>query len=71
MVDLLDLHQEFYRGDGFILDPLLKFLCPVIGEERVNNDKRNAHNADGQGGEVEEYLAANRHTFSKKKRSDI
>lgn len=64
MVDLLDLHQEFYRRDGFILDPLLELLRSVIGEERVNNDKGNADNADGQGREIEKYLAADSHAFN-------
>lgn len=64
MVDLLDLHQEFYRCDGFILDSLLELLCSVIGEERVNDDKGNADNADRQGREIEKYLAADSHTFN-------
>lgn len=64
MVDLLDLHQELHRRDGFILDPLLELLCPVIGEERVNDDKSNTDNADGQGREIEKYLAADGHAFN-------
>lgn len=64
MIDLLDLHQEFYRRNGFILDPLLELLCPVIGEERVNDNKRNAYNADRQGREIEKYLTADSHTFN-------
>ncbi len=64
MVDLLDLHQELHRGNGFVLDPLLEFLRSVVGEERVNDDKGNADNADGQGGEIEKYLATDSHRFN-------
>lgn len=64
MIDLLDLHQELHRRNRFVLDSLLELLCPVIGEERVDNNKRNADNADGQGREIEKYLAADSHTFN-------
>ena len=52
MIDLLDLYQELHGCDGLVLDPLLEFLCPVIGEKRVNDHKGDTNNADGQGREV-------------------
>ena len=70
MIDLLDLHQEFHGGNGFIFDSLLEFLCSVIGEEGINNDEGDPNNADGQGGEIEKYLAADIHG-SVKNGSDI
>lgn len=64
MVDLLNLYQELHRCNGFILDPLLEFLCSVIGEEGVNEDKGDANNTDGQRREIEKYFAADGHTFN-------
>ena len=61
MINLFDLHQEFYRGNGFILDALLELLGPVIGKEGINDDEGNADNADGQGREIEKDLAADSH----------
>jgi hypothetical protein len=65
VIDLLDLYQELHGGNGFILDALLELLGPVIGEEGVNDDEGDPYNADGQGREIEKYLAADVHELSK------
>jgi hypothetical protein len=70
MIDLFDLYKELHGSNGFIFDALLEFLGSVIGEEGINDDEGDPYNADGQGGEIEKYLAADVHG-SVKNGSDV